>query len=158
MGDKLALPEIAFLALLIGLVATACWTDIFQRKIPNWVCAVTALAGLAYVGVEQGWQGAALALAHLAAALIVTMALFAMKVIGAGDAKFYAAIAAWLPIDRGLLLLAAVGASGLILLVVFLVTRLNGRTRRTPGESTDFDKLPYGVAIGFGGLVAVLLA
>jgi len=158
MTAKLALPDVLFLAALAALVATAAWTDIVSRRIPNWLCALTLVLGLTYVGMLQGWQGAGLALAHFAAALVVTMGLFALHAIGAGDAKFYAAIAGWLPIGKGLILLVAVSISGFVLLLVFLATRVRGRARRAAEGPSNFDKLPYGVAIGVGGLIAVALA
>ena len=158
MSAKLALPDVLFLAALVALVATAAWTDIVSRRIPNWLCAATLVLGLVYVGVLQGWHGAGLALAHFAAALAVTMGLFALHAIGAGDAKFYAAIAAWKPINKGLILLVAVSVAGFVLLLVFLATRVRDRARRATGGPNNFDKLPYGVAIGVGGLLAVALA
>lgn len=158
MADKLALPGGLFLAALLVLVGVACWTDITRRKIPNWLCAATALLGITYVVVLQGPHGALLALAHMAAALVVTMGLFAVRFIGAGDAKFYAAMATWLPITDGVLLLVAVAICGFVLLLLFIATRLRGRARRSARESSDFDKLPYGVAIAVGGLTAIALS
>ena len=158
MADKFALPGGVLLVILVLLVGFAGWTDTFRRKIPNWLCAVTALLGLAYMGLEHGWYGAGLAFGHVAAALIVTLGLFALKIIGGGDAKFYAAMAAWLPIGQAPLLLASVAVAGLLLLVVFFAARMPGRARRRRESASDFDKLPYGVAIGLGGLAAVALA
>ena len=151
------LHDALFFAALSALVATAAWTDISSRRIPNWLCAVTLVLGLLSVGVAQGWHGAGLAAAHFGAALVVTMALFALHAIGAGDSKYYAAIAAWLPINQGLILLLAVSAAGFGLLLVFLATRVRGRARRAAEGPRNFDKLPYGVAIGVGGIIAVAL-
>ena len=158
MSDKFAIPGIALVMMLVVIVGIASWTDTFRRKIPNWICAVTALLGLAYMGLAHGWLGAGLALAHVAAALVVTLGLFALNVVGGGDAKFYAAMAAWLPIAQAPLLLVSVAVAGLLLLIVFFAARMPGRARRPRDSVSDFDKLPYGVAIGLGGLAAVALA
>jgi prepilin peptidase CpaA len=157
MLDQANLLSSALLALLAVLVAYASWTDVRQRRIPNWVSAVTLVAGLAAVfavgGLEQmGWSAA-----HFAVALVAGMILTAFRWIGAGDAKFYAAIAAWLPIQLGLWLVVSVALAGLLLLVGFSMKR-RGRIARTSAEQSDFDKLPYGIAIGLGGLLAVALA
>jgi prepilin peptidase CpaA len=85
------------------------------------------------------------------------MILTAFRWIGAGDAKFYAAIAAWLPIQLGLWLVVSVALAGLLLVVGVWMKR-RGRITRTSAEQSDFDKLPYGIAIGLGGLLAVALA
>lgn len=157
MLDQANLLSSALLALLTVLVAYASWTDVRQRRIPNWVSAVTLVAGLAagfaVGGLEQmGWSAA-----HFAVALVAGMILTAFRWIGAGDAKFYAAIAAWLPIQLGLWLVVSVALAGLLLVVGVWMKR-RGRITRTSAEQSDFDKLPYGIAIGLGGLLAVALA
>ena len=154
---------LAFLAALSGVVVVAIWTDVRSRRIPNWLCGANAILGLCYAGIaSQGpdgpWHAAGMAALHVIVALVVTMGLFAVGAIGAGDAKFYASMAAWLPIQQGLGLLVSVALAGALLLLIFLAVRLPGRARRKGGAKTDFDKLPYGVAIGLGGLVAVVLA
>ena len=163
MGGLLTFPTIAFAAALVGVVALASWTDVTERRIPNWLCAANLViglgfAGLAYGGNGAGWAGVGLAALHSLAALLVTMVLFALRAIGAGDAKFYASMAAWLPINQGLSLLVTVSLAGLVLLAIFFLTRIRGRSTREPAANSHFDKLPYGVAIGFGGLAAVALA
>jgi len=147
----------AFLVMLAGLVAIASWTDVRERRIPNWVSALTIVVGLIAVFSLQGLEGVGWAAAHFAVALVAGMLLTAMRWIGAGDAKFYAALAAWLPIQLGLWLLVSVALAGLLLLVGFAMKR-RGRIARKSASQSDFDKLPYGVAIGIGGLVAVALA
>jgi prepilin peptidase CpaA len=145
------------LAVLAGLLAIAGWTDVKQRRIPNWVSAAALVLGLATVGFASGWGALGWAGLHVAAALVVGIALTAAGVLGAGDAKLYAALAAWLPIQLGLWLLVAVAIAGLALLMVFAMTR-RGRIKRKSDVESDFDKLPYGVAIAVGGLVAVMMA
>lgn len=157
MLDDLTNVTGALLALLAGLVAVAAWTDVHQRRIPNWVSGVTLLAGLGATFAQGGWPTMGWAAAHMALALVVGMALTAARWVGAGDAKFYAAIAAWLPLQLGLWLLVSVALAGLVLLLLFLMKR-RGRVARTSAEQSDFDKLPYGLAIGIGGLLAVALA
>ena len=162
--DLSGLPAIAIalLACLAGLVATAIWTDVRSRRIPNWLCAANAVLGLCYSGFAAQapggpWPAVGFAALHIVAALIVTMGLFAVGAVGAGDAKYYASMAAWLPIQQALGLLVSVSLAGLVLVVIFLAVRLPGRARRDKTKKTDFDKLPYGVAIGLGGLAAVLV-
>jgi prepilin peptidase CpaA len=147
----------SLLAMLAILVSYAAWTDVRQRRIPNWVSAVTLATGLAAIFAVGGPEQMGWSTAHSAVALVVGMILTAFRWIGAGDAKFYAAIAAWLPIQLGLWLVVSVALAGFLLLVGFAMKR-RGRIARTSDEHSDFDKLPYGIAIGFGGLLAVALA
>ncbi|MCT2559390.1 prepilin peptidase [Tsuneonella sp. YG55] len=155
-GDYLPV-AVALFATLIAVVVTASWTDIRARRIPNWLCGLNVVLGLTFAWiVHGGWSAVGMAALHVAVALLVTIGLFALGAIGAGDAKFYASMAAWLPIKYGLVLLVAVSLSGLVLLFLFLAFRSSGRSRRGPQRATDFDKLPYGIAIGVGGIAAVM--
>jgi prepilin peptidase CpaA len=145
-------------AVLCAACLAAAWIDLTQRRIPNWLCAATAVSGLiAAVILEPPLWGVGSHALHMAIALIGGMALFALGVFGGGDAKFYAAVAAWFPLDMGVLLLIDVALCGLVLLVGwFTWRRLRGMPiRRTTGQG--FDGLPYGIAIGAGAIVTVML-
>lgn len=137
------------------IVAVSVWTDVRERRIPNWLSAANLLLGLAAVWSVLGWSGVGLAALHVIVALVVCMILNAIGAIGAGDAKYYASMAAWLPIGLGLWLLVSVSLVGLVLLLVFITFRRIAKAKRE-GKGADFAKLPYGVAIGVGGLIAVL--
>ena len=140
----------------LGIVAAyGSWSDLRLRKIPNWLCLANLILGLAWMAYASGWSGAGYAGLHVAVALLVGMALTALGAIGAGDAKFYASMAAWLPLDRAIWLLVSVALAGLVLLLGFMLWRLAFRARAAPDKHSDFAKLPYGLAIGAGGLMAV---
>lgn len=142
-------------AALALLCLTAAWYDLRLRRIPNWLCLLTALAGLAYAAMPltagAPWWSFLL---HGVVALIVGMVLFAIRWVGGGDAKFYAALACWFPFSRAPLLLIAVALSGLVLLIVwFTVRRLQGKKFRGTAND-DAAKLPYGIAIALGAMLA----
>jgi prepilin peptidase CpaA len=149
--------EWLFLVLLGVVVAIGGWTDLRLRKIPNWLCLLNLVLGLTWMFYTSGWTGVGVAALHAIIALMVGMALTAMGVLGAGDAKFYASMAAWLPPGRAIWLLVSVALAGLILLLAFILWRLVRRTKARPDDKSDFAKLPYGLAIGAGGLFAVAL-
>lgn len=80
--------------------------------------------------------------------------MFSLGIIGGGDAKFYAALAAWFPLQRGFELLLLTSLAGLGLFLAWFVIR---RIQRKPivRKATDpMDKLPYGLAIGLGAIWA----
>ena len=97
--------HLAALALLGALCLTACVLDLRFRRLPNWLCAVTAVTGIAHAVaipvVATAWYSSLL---HGTVALIIGMVLFAFRWIGGGDAKFYAALACWLPFRQAPLL------------------------------------------------------
>jgi prepilin peptidase CpaA len=89
------------------------------------------------------------------------MVLFALRMVGGGDAKFYAAVAAWFSLAQGFTLLLAVALSGGILTLLAWVPlrrRRRERERIGHGEAEAFLMVPYAVAIGVGGVIALLLA
>lgn len=149
--------HIAALVLLAPIALLGSWLDVTQRRLPNWLCLVALAAGLAVSWLSGGWTGLVFALAHAAVALLAGMALFAGKAIGGGDAKFYAALASWFPIQQGLFLLVSVALAGLILAIATLMRR---RKPRKPAggligpDDDDFRKVPYGVAIAAGALLS----
>lgn len=142
---------------LASLVAA--WMDVFSRRIPNWLCGVTAIAGLATGAVAGGLSGLGSQFAHMAIVLVAGMAMFRIGIFGGGDAKFYAAVAAWFPLANAVRLLVSITSCGLILFLVWFAYR---RARRLPisrKKSDDlFDSLPYGVAIGAGAIMTEIFS
>ncbi|MEP6867711.1 MAG: hypothetical protein ABJA20_04280 [Novosphingobium sp.] len=57
------------------------------------------------------------------AALVAGMILFAMQVVGGGDAKFYAALAAWMPLAFSGALAITIALAGFVLLIVWFSLR-----------------------------------
>lgn len=145
-------------ALASGLLVLACltagWLDLKYRRIPNWLCAMTALAGLGYAAWSAGLPPLGSHALHLAIALAVGIGLFALGIVGGGDAKFYAAVAGWFALGQAIALAVTVSLVGLVLLFVwFGWRRLAGKPVRVRG-GTAFDSLPYGIAIAGGGLLS----
>ena len=145
------------LAVLAAFAAAAAWTDIRQRRISNWLCLACALAGLAIALWLGGMSALGWHTAHMIVALVIGMVLFAIRAIGGGDGKFYAAVAAFFPLQQSLLLGAAIGIFGGILLLVFIVWRRTLGRKLTETGDRVFAKLPYGVAIGAGALALAIL-
>ncbi|WP_243657480.1 prepilin peptidase [Parafrankia sp. BMG5.11] len=153
----LASPESLVPFAVLGIFAcVAAWCDYRYRTIPNWLCIVTAVTGLAmsFWIIPDNFVSHAM---HMVIALIGGMILFSLRVFGGGDAKFYAAVAAWFAMGEAIQLLVAVTLSGLVLVVVwFTYRRLAGR-RLSKDSTKKTDSLPYGIAIGFGGIALALM-
>lgn len=145
------------LAALSLAAVVASWSDVFHRRVPNWLCAVTALAGLAAGLFLGGLPMLGSQFLHMVIVLAAGMVLFRFGIFGGGDAKFYAAVAAWFTVGKAAFLLVCIAIAGLALLVVWFAYR---RIRRLPisrkGGETPYDSLPYGIAIGVGAVHAML--
>jgi prepilin peptidase CpaA len=130
--------------------------DLRNRLLPNWVCAVLAIAAASGLAYSAGLETLAWALLHAVLALAVGMVLFRFGVIGGGDAKFYAAAACAVPFDQALTLLGWTSIVGLGLIVVMLVMRAARRSGKGALVLRGWS-VPYGVAI-FGGFALAVFA
>ncbi|GGB86150.1 hypothetical protein GCM10011494_00540 [Novosphingobium endophyticum] len=144
------------LALLLPACLYAGWSDAFERRISNWLCLLTVAAGLIVAVVTGGVAELGSHALHSAAALVIGMVLFRFGMVGGGDAKFYAACAAWFAWPDAPRLLLAVSISGLVLFVAwFTIRRIMRKPVRAKSEN-NFDKLPYGIAIATGAVIVAL--
>lgn len=143
---------IAGTAVLAACAVCAAYLDVRYRRLPNWLALVTAIAGLAFVGLEQGAPAVPWAAGHALIALVVGALLFRFGIIGGGDAKFYAGCAAWVVLQEGLRLLLIVSLAGLVLVLVWFTIK---RIRRVTSEAGKgvYAQVPYGVAIAAGAMI-----
>jgi prepilin peptidase CpaA len=132
-------------------------TDVLSRKIPNALCAVLFLAGLAF---ELGPNDPNHIFSHLlfaVTALAVGAGLFALHWIGAGDAKFFAGAAIWFRLDQAPLVLICVSGAGVMLFAIWFFYRRARGLAISRHSSSSHDQLPYGVAIAAGMIAAFQL-
>ncbi|WP_159883534.1 A24 family peptidase [Paenibacillus puerhi] len=79
----------------VGLLLTVAFvTDVRKRVIPNWLTASGAAAGLAGHAWASGWDGLAGSTVGLVAGFVPMLLLYALRGVGAGDVKLFAAIGA----------------------------------------------------------------
>jgi len=141
-------------AVLLAGCGYAFFSDLYRRRIPNWLCAALLLPGLVAGFLTGGAAGLGDHALHMVMALVVGMVLTRLGAIGAGDAKFYAACAAWFGLGAALGLLVSVSLAGLLLFAVWFGWR---RIKRLPVRNRTgnlFDSLPYGIAIAAGTILS----
>jgi prepilin peptidase CpaA len=125
-----SLPPPGVEALLLAVVLGAAVYDVRYRRIPNWISVTGVLLGLAMNSfLYQGWPGLRLSLTGLAGGFGIYFALYALRAMGAGDAKLMAAVGAivgwrnWF----GIFLFAAITGGAMALILV----AMRGRVRKT---------------------------
>ncbi|HET7699507.1 MAG TPA: A24 family peptidase [Candidatus Limnocylindria bacterium] len=150
--------------MLVALFAIVVYTDWRWLRIPNVVTYPVMLIGLG-LGAAEGVPGQLFVsgLADHLVALLLAFALaypfYAAGGLKAGDAKMLMAIGA----VRGVsFLMAATIYGALIGGVMALGIIAIRRARATPGETGTMrsamkSKMPYGIALGLGGLLALAL-
>ena len=153
--------SLILLAVMPALVIAGALKDLTSMKIPNWISGFLIL-GFVPAALVVGLSPMVIA-AHFGTAvvaLLIMMALFALRWIGGGDAKLFASACLWLGLSgSGLFLLWTAIAGGLLSLVILLARGwLRPHVSGAPGWvgqlMTPKGDIPYGVAIAAGALMA----
>jgi len=136
------------LALLAMLLVVAAVVDARTFTISNRLnLAVALLAPLYWLAVGLPlWPEAAIQLAVALGVFVLLAGAFYIGMMGGGDVKLAAALALWFSPASTLQFLVLMSLAGGVLTLIVLVAH---RMRKKPGKP----KIPYGVAIAFGGLV-----
>jgi prepilin peptidase CpaA len=142
-------------------LAIAAFSDLFTMTIPNRVSIILAAAFLA-IALFSGLPLAAIGM-HLGGGLavfLVCFVLFALGVMGGGDAKLLASAALWFGLNDSLVgFLVYVGLLGGVAALVILLIRTQTNTilaigLPVPNSILLAKKIPYGIAIAIGGFLA----
>ena len=133
-----------------ALTSIGALIDILKRKLPNILSLVILLCGLGFALALSGWSGLGWHAAHAAVALVIGYALFATGMFGAGDGKFYAAVAAFFPLQQAPSLALAIVLLGGILAFFWIGTKMVVPSLKI--RKDDFAKLPYGLPIACGAI------
>lgn len=148
-ADVLAWPLVACAAL--GAVI-----DIKERRLPNWLCLLSAVVAGGHTVLAYGVDGLISALMHCGLALVAGMGLFRIGFVGGGDAKFYAALALGFPLSLALPFLGWTSLVGLVLVLSMAVIRALRKSALGHEIAVLKFSVPYGVAIGGGAVVTLL--
>lgn len=139
---------------LIGFALWGAYTDIRFRRLSNLLCLLTLIAGLAFGYALHDLQWVGLSLLHALAALVIGMLLFRFGIVGGGDAKYFAAFAAWLPVSLFFYQTLLISLAGvLVVLLSFTYRRLAGKPMAGMHSKDKSHTIPYGVAIAAGALL-----
>ncbi len=152
-----------------AILAIACVTDLWQRKIYNCLTIPACVTGIVYHGLNTGlWNGGFFSLKGFGAGFLILLIPFMMGYVGGGDVKLFAGLGAWLGISGVLnlalyssiaggilalgLILVAMGPAGILNFILFPRGRgpiLPARVRR--------QGIPYSVpmAAGYAVYIAV---
>ncbi|MBN2561497.1 MAG: prepilin peptidase [Phycisphaerae bacterium] len=94
------MPQVGFghvmLAVIVPGMIFACWSDFRRHRVPNWLNAGIAVAGLGTRAAYEGWSGLGAGGLGMLVGFGVLVLLWAMHAMGAGDVKFMAALGSWL--------------------------------------------------------------
>lgn len=153
---------IFLMVLFLSAVVYAAVSDLFSMKIPNALCLA-----LIILFIPAAWlsdmSAAAIgySLGVAVAVFAVCFLLFVLNVMGGGDAKLLTALALWFGLTPALLVfLVNVAFAGGVLTLAILAIRwkshlVTDRGVWLPASLTTAKKIPYGIAIAAGALMAM---
>ena len=157
---------------MLAMLGAAAVTDLRERRIPNRVTVIGAGTAIVLSAAEMGGLPTT-SLLGLAVALCIAFPFFALGALGAGDAKLFAAVGAFVGVGGLLSVFLYSGIAGGIIgivsairrgvivpvllearnVVVYTVTLGRHGARRTI-EDAEAETIPYGVAIAAGAVLA----
>lgn len=143
-------PQLILAAIVAALLVVAAITDGRHRIIPDWLNIAIALLAIPYWWATDLslWPGVAIQFGIAGLAFAILLGVFALGQMGGGDVKLIVALALFLaPLDflRMIWIMAVAGG----VLTVIMIVRY--RVKKSEGTFEN----PYGIAIAFGGLVAL---
>ena len=158
-------------------VALAAFTDIRENKIPNWLTLSSALLALTLNFSLSGIQGLVWSFLGIGTGFSLLFLLYLWGGMGAGDVKLLSAVGAFVGpklVFYTFIWMALIGGVLALTLIIYkrafnqtlqnLKFLLFGWILRTSAAETNLTirnqsllKLPYGVAIALGAIVAVWL-
>ncbi|KQO76968.1 prepilin peptidase [Rhizobium sp. Leaf262] len=152
--------DFAIFSILPLCLAFAALTDLISMKISNRVSAILLVSFFAispFTSLSWGDIG----LSFLAAMLVfsICFSLFALNVMGGGDAKLLTACSVWFGLNLSLaVFVLSVAVFGGLLTIAILMLRSRSQEIMAsglpiPDSLLVAKKVPYGIAIAIGGLV-----
>ena len=142
-------------------LAFAAITDLLTMTIPNRVSAIlfgSFIVIASIIGMD--WQSIGMSLVAGLAVLSACFALFAMNTMGGGDAKLLTASAVWFGFNTSLatFLICVAIVGGVLTLAILLLRSRSQEIMASglpiPDSLRVAKKVPYGIAIAIGGLLA----
>lgn len=151
------------------ILAFACFGEIRERRIPNWLTLGAMALGLGAAAIEGGGEGLVDSVLGLALAGGLFLPFCLLGVVGGGDMKLMAAVGAIVGwpmslrvvcdtcIAGGLIAVAMMAWKGVLLTTLANAFRIIfGMPRRSQGLRNP-PMVPYALAITIGTLVAVFV-
>jgi len=136
------------------VLAVATFTDLRNRRIPNWLVLPFLVVGIGASAWLHGWHGLGQSFGGLALGLLLYGFLFWMGGMGAGDVKLAAAIGAWIgPSQLFISLVVTAMAGGIMVLGWALFGGFLKDLFKGAGDHMK-RKMPYAPAIAIGTLVS----
>jgi len=149
------------------MVSTAMGFDYKERRIPNFITYPALLFGIVIHATHGGWNGLSASLLGFVVGGGVFLLFYAVGGLGAGDVKLMGSIGALLGAEKIVLVMLLTSCIGAVM-AVYVLWRKSGfgaipkQLKRvwthTDENEISEETIPYGVAIGMGTLITLMLS
>jgi prepilin peptidase CpaA len=137
----------AIVAAYAALLIIAAVSDVARRRIPNWTVLGLLFLFAAWVFVRPGTSLTS-AFAGFGVAFAVSVGLYLIRWVGAGDSKLFSAVALF----AGLNMATTLTGGAIVVGALILNPKRAGRGLTAKGRA-EARGVPYGVAIATAGLL-----
>lgn len=158
------------LSITLGAVCMAANSDVRYFRIPNIVSVLVLIGFLvSYTGIALipgdhmvFFYGLKTHIFSIVVMFLLTLILFFLRVIGAGDAKFASALAIWLPVHPALMMFIFYASlvGGVMGILTIILHRL--KPIKSPKSGTWLaaaqegqNRIPYGLALSLGFILTL---
>ena len=158
--------------LIVVIVATI--TDLWSRRIPNWLVVPFLVVGIALSGFSGGWRGLGQSLLGALLGALVLGIFYWAGGMGMGDVKLFASVGAWIGPFQLIFAFVFMGLAGGVMALACamsggyvgewagntadLIFGIKERGFRPPAELTlanpNTRKMPYAPAIAIGTILS----
>ncbi len=158
----------------VAVLCVATFTDLRNRRIPNWLSLPFMAGGILASVWMYGWHGLAQSMGGIGLGAFIFGVLFFLGGMGMGDVKLCAAIGAWVGPEQLMFALVVTGLAGGIMALVWAVSKgftgelfkgsseliFGWRDRSTLAHpelllsNPSARKMPYAPAIAIGTLIS----
>ena len=150
--NLIALAPLWLIWLLFAALIAAAVEDGIRLRISDWIPAIVLLGAIAAMFLAGPsislWQN----LLSFAIVLVLGTAAFSAGIFGGGDVKLLSAIALWVDLRSGFMLVTIILLAGAALAIIHLLPAMvSGRALR----SVRATRIPYGIAIAAGVVVSM---
>ncbi len=144
----------ALTAVVLGLAA--CFTDLRDRTVPNWIPAAALGGGLGWHAWTEGWWGVLMSFGGALCGFLAFLVFYLLGGMGGGDVKLTAGFGALLGLPglfQALLWTALAGGLGALGAVIWRSVRKRKSQASQPSRDEEF--IPYAPAIAAGVWIAL---
>lgn len=149
---------LAFLPFALAIGIWVSWSDMKFMRIPNQAVVALALVFVLLGPLVMPWRDYLWHLVHIPVLLVIGFLLNLLRAIGAGDAKYIAAMGPYFALGDLTLIVALMAAILLAAFTTHRAARLVPAVRRATGDWESWQRRDFPMGYALSGILIIYLA